>query len=74
MAGGLAGATHLPIFAALFTLKLTGALDCVPGLLVTSAMAAYISRWLQPKPIYHALTEIFLGKDDLPEEPELPKA
>jgi hypothetical protein len=29
---------------------------------------------LQPKPIYHALTEIFLGKDDLPEEPELPKA
>mgnify|MGYP001157170509 FL=1 len=74
MAGGLAGATQLPIFAALFTLKLTGALDCVPGLLVTSAMAAYISRWLQPKPIYHALTEMFLGKDDLPEEPELPKA
>jgi hypothetical protein len=36
-----------------------------------SARAAKLA--IREKSIYHALTELFLGKDDLPEEPELPK-
>ena len=61
MAAGLAGATQLPIFAALFTLKLCGSLQSVPGLLVSAGLAAMLSRALQPKPVYHALAEQFIA-------------
>ena len=61
MAAGLAGATQLPLFAALFTLKLCGTLQSVPGLLVSAALAAMLSRALQPKPVYHGLAEQFMA-------------
>mgnify|MGYP001243773040 CR=1 FL=1 len=62
MAAGLAGATQLPIFAAIFTLKLCGALECIPALLVAAGLAAVISRALQPEPVYHALAKLFIQR------------
>jgi len=59
MAAGLAGATQLPIFSTLFALRLCGDQQVLAGLLLASAVAAMVSRSLQPSPVYHGLTELF---------------
>jgi H+/Cl- antiporter ClcA len=59
MAAGLAGATQLPIFSTLFALRLCGDQQVLAGVLLASAVAAMVSRSLQPSPVYHGLTELF---------------
>jgi H+/Cl- antiporter ClcA len=58
MAAGLAGATQLPVMTVIFALRLAGDQQLLPGILIAAALAAYSSRLLLPKPIYHALQEL----------------
>jgi H+/Cl- antiporter ClcA len=69
MVAGLAGATQLPVLAVLFGMRMAGDQQLLPGLLLASVLAAYVSRLLVDKPVYHALK-------DIAEEPasELPTA
>lgn len=60
MAAGLAGATQLPVVTVLFSLRLAADQQLLPGLLVAAVLAAYVSRLLQPVPLYHALRELLL--------------
>jgi H+/Cl- antiporter ClcA len=55
MVAGLAGATQLPLMAVLFAVRLAGDQQLLSGLLVASVLAAYVSRQIVAKPIYHAL-------------------
>lgn len=57
MSAGLAGATQLPIVSILLSLRLAGDQQLLPGMVVSTVLAAMVSRLLQPQPIYHALTE-----------------
>jgi H+/Cl- antiporter ClcA len=57
MAGGLAGATQLPLMTVLFALRMAGDLQWLLGLLVSAVIGAYVGRRVQPQPIYHALWE-----------------
>jgi H+/Cl- antiporter ClcA len=58
MVAGLAGATQLPVLTVLFSLRLAGDQQLLPGMLVASVLAAFISRVLLPRPVYHALAEL----------------
>jgi H+/Cl- antiporter ClcA len=58
MVAGLAGATQLPVMAVLFGVRLAGDQQLLSGLLVASVIAAYVSRQIVAKPIYHALHAI----------------
>jgi H+/Cl- antiporter ClcA len=58
MAAGLAGATQLPVMTVLFALRLAADQQLLPGLLVSAVLAAYVSRLLIERPIYHALHEL----------------
>lgn len=58
MAGGLAGATQLPLMTVLFAMRMAGDLQWLLGLLVSAVIGAYLGRRVQPKPIYHALWEV----------------
>jgi H+/Cl- antiporter ClcA len=58
MVAGLAGATQLPVMAVLFAVRLAGDQQLLPGLLLASVLAAYVSRLLVDKPVYHALKDI----------------
>jgi H+/Cl- antiporter ClcA len=60
MAAGLAGATQLPVFTVLFSLRLAADQQLLPGLVVAAVLAAYVSRLLLPVPLYHALRELLL--------------
>ncbi len=62
MAGALAGATQLPLIAAVFTLKLAGDQQWLLGVVFSSALGAHAGRRLQPQAIYHALREPRAGK------------
>jgi H+/Cl- antiporter ClcA len=62
MVAGLAGATQLPVLAVLFGMRLTGDQQLLPGLLLAAVLAAYISRLLVAKPVYHALKELASGR------------
>ena len=55
MTAGLAGATQLPVMAVLFALRLAGDQQLLPGILLAAALAAYSSRLLLERPVYHAL-------------------
>jgi H+/Cl- antiporter ClcA len=59
MGAGLAGATQLPLFSTLFAMKLCGDQQLLPALLLASTFAAMLSKQLQPKPVYHGLTDLF---------------
>jgi H+/Cl- antiporter ClcA len=59
MAAGLAGATQLPVMTVVFALRLAGDQQLLPGVLVSAVLAAYVSRLLLAKPIYHSLRELF---------------
>ena len=58
MAGGLAGATQLPLTTVLFAMRMAGDAQWLWGLLLSAILGAYMGRRLQPKPVYHALTEL----------------
>ena len=58
MVAGLAGATQLPVMAVLFAVRMAGDQQLLPGLLLASVIAAYVSRLLVDKPVYHALKDI----------------
>lgn len=58
MAGGLAGATQLPLTTVLFAMRMAGDAQWLWGLLLSAVLGAYVGRRVQAKPVYHALTEI----------------
>ncbi|QCH13556.1 chloride channel protein [Synechococcus sp. CB0101] len=58
MVAGLAGATQLPVLAVLFGVRMAGDQQLLPGLLLAAVVAAYVSRCLVEKPVYHALKDI----------------
>lgn len=58
MVAGLAGATQLPVMAVLFAVRMAGDQQLLPGLLLAAVVAAYVSRLLVDKPVYHALKDI----------------
>jgi len=58
MVAGLAGATQLPVMAVLFALRMAGDQQLLPGLVLASALAAFVSRLLVSQPVYHALAAI----------------
>ncbi|MFM8604609.1 MAG: chloride channel protein [Cyanobium sp.] len=57
MAGSLAGATQLPVLSAVFSLRLAGDQQLLPGIVLASVLGAGIGRLVQRRPIYHALAE-----------------
>lgn len=58
MAAGLAGATQLPVATVLFALRLAADQQLLPGLLLAAVLAAYVSRLILDRPIYHALRDL----------------
>ena len=58
MAAGLAGATQLPVATVLFALRLAADQQLLPGLLVSAVLAAYVSRLVLHRPLYHALRDL----------------
>ncbi len=58
MVAGLAGATQLPVLAVLFGVRMAGDQQLLPGLLLAAVVAAYVSRLVVKKPVYHALKDI----------------
>lgn len=58
MAGGLAGATQLPITSVVFALHMAGDQQLLAGVLMASVVGAYAGKLWIHKPIYHALTDL----------------
>lgn len=67
LAAGLAGCLQLPLFASLFALRLCGDQQLLPGVVTASLVAALTSRWLQPVPLYHGLTQRFARTLEAPD-------
>ncbi|MFM7640427.1 MAG: chloride channel protein [Cyanobium sp.] len=57
MAACLAGATHLPVMSLMFSLRLVGDQQLLPGVLLASVLGAGVGRMLMRRGVYHALTE-----------------
>jgi H+/Cl- antiporter ClcA len=57
MAGALAGATQLPVVSLMFSLRLMGDQQWLPGVLLASVLGAAVGRLLMRTPVYHALAE-----------------
>jgi H+/Cl- antiporter ClcA len=55
LAAGLAGATQLPVMSLAFAIRISGAQQLLPGLLLASLLGAVMGRWLMPLPLYRAL-------------------
>jgi H+/Cl- antiporter ClcA len=58
MAAGLAGATQLPVMSLAFAIRIAGAQQLLPGLLLAALLGAVVGRWLMPLPLYRALETI----------------
>jgi H+/Cl- antiporter ClcA len=58
MAAGLAGATQLPVMSLAFAIRIAGAQQLLPGLLLASLLGAVVGRWLMPLPLYRALENL----------------
>ena len=58
MAGGLAGATQLPVMTIAFAVRMAGDQQLMAGLVATAAIATYAGRLVQPRPVYHALADL----------------
>ena len=69
MAAGLAGATRLPVTTVLFALRLAADQQLLPGLLVSAVLAAYVSRLVLDRPIYHALRDLMTPASPAPPPP-----
>jgi H+/Cl- antiporter ClcA len=46
------------VMAVLFGVRMAGDQQLLPGLLLASVIAAYVSRLVVAKPVYHALKDI----------------
>lgn len=57
MAASLAGATQLPIVSLLFSIRLAGDQQLLPGVLLAAVLGAAVGKTLMPRPIYHALAD-----------------
>ena len=57
MAASLAGATQMPVLSLMFSLRLVGDQQWLPGVLLASVLGAGVGRLLMRKAIYHALAE-----------------
>jgi H+/Cl- antiporter ClcA len=55
MAAALAGATQLPVLSVVFSMRLAGDQQLLPGIVLAAVIGAYGSRLLMKKPVYHAL-------------------
>jgi H+/Cl- antiporter ClcA len=69
MAAGLAGVTQLPVVTVLFALRLAADQQLLPGLLVSAVLAAYVSRLVLDRPIYHALRDLMTPATPPPPPP-----
>ena len=58
MAGGLAGATQLPVMSLVFALHMAGDQQLLAGVLMASVIGAYVGKVWIHKPIYHALSDL----------------
>jgi H+/Cl- antiporter ClcA len=61
MAAALAGATQLPVMSLAFAVRISGAQQMLPGLLLASLLGAVVGRWLMPVPLYRALQNLASG-------------
>jgi H+/Cl- antiporter ClcA len=57
LAAGLAGATQLPLLSVVFSLRLLGDQQLLPGVVLASALGAGMGRLLSAQSIYHALAD-----------------
>ena len=57
LAAALAGATQLPLMSVVFSLRLLGDQQLLPGVVLAGALGAAIGRLLGSSPVYHALAE-----------------
>jgi H+/Cl- antiporter ClcA len=57
MAAALAGATQLPVVSLLFSLRLMGDQQWLPGVLLAAVLGASVGRLLMRTPVYHALAK-----------------
>jgi H+/Cl- antiporter ClcA len=57
LAAALAGATQLPLMSVVFSLRLLGDQQLLPGVVLAGALGAAIGRLLGASPVYHALAE-----------------
>lgn len=55
MAAALAGATQLPLVSLMFSLRLAGDQQLLPGVLLAAVLGAAVGRLVLRRPIYHAL-------------------
>jgi H+/Cl- antiporter ClcA len=62
MAACLAGATQLPLVSLVFSLRLAGDQQLLPGLLLAAVLGAYVGRLLIARPLYHQLAEDLRGQ------------
>jgi H+/Cl- antiporter ClcA len=58
MAGGLAGATQLPVMTIAFAVRMAGDQQLMAGLVATAAIATYTGQLVQRQPVYHALADL----------------
>lgn len=58
MAASLAGATQLPVLSVVFSLRLAGDQQLLPGIVLAAVLGAAVGRLLVRRPIYHALREL----------------
>lgn len=58
MAGGLAGATQLPVMSLVFAMHMAGDQQLLAGVLMASVIGAYTGKVWIHKPIYHALSDL----------------
>lgn len=58
MAGGLAGATQLPVMSLVFAMHMAGDQQLLVGVLMASVIGAYAGKVWIHKPIYHALSDL----------------
>ena len=62
MAACLAGATQLPLLSLVFSLRLAGDQQLLPGLLLAAVLGAYVGRLLIARPLYHQLAADLRGQ------------
>ena len=71
MAAGLAGATQLPVMSLAFTIRIAGAQQLLPGLLLAALLGAVVGRWLMPLPLYRALEKLVAEQQILRDKRQL---
>jgi len=65
MAAALAGATQLPVMSLAFAIRIAGAQQLLPGLLLASLLGAVVGRWLMPLSLYRALENLAADQQKL---------